>query len=60
MFLFCSYIKVIKYNIAEITIAQHVEFHMRVNISIIDLIKTGSFLNLSFFACLSAKQIALF
>jgi hypothetical protein len=58
MFLFCSCIKVIKYNIAEITIAQHVEFHMRVNI--IDLIKTGGFLNLSFFACLSVKQIALF
>ena len=43
------FLKVIKYNIAEITIAQHVEFHMRVNISIIDLIKTGGFLHLSFF-----------
>ena len=51
MFLFCSYKSNSKlYNIAEITIAQHVEFHMRVNISIIDLIKTGGFLNvISFF-----------
>ena len=46
MLLFCSYNIVIKYNIAESTNAQHDEFNY------IHLIKTGGFLNISFFSCL--------
>ncbi len=45
-------VTVIKYNIAESTSAQHIQFHDSPFFNHIDLIKTSYFLKLGFSACL--------